>query len=353
MLETIRWLPRDDSPLPGKVRMIDQTQLPERCVFLETDDLDEIYDAIKRLVVRGAPAIGITAAYGLVASVQHLDGNRDELLAAIQACADHLATARPTAVNLAWALERCLAAGRDYAATPDTTADGLKLRLWQEADAILQEDIKMCRRIGEFGVELFTKNTRVLTHCNAGALATGDFGTALSPVYVAFERGLAPHVYSNETRPLLQGSRLTAWELQRAGVDVTSICDNMAGQLMREQRIDVVIVGADRVAANGDTANKIGTYSVAILAQYHQIPFYVAVPYSTIDMSIPDGDGIPIEQRAPEEVSCGFGRRTVPEGVRIYNPAFDVTPNELIAGIITEQGILWPPYVKSIAELFE
>ncbi len=353
MLETIRWLPRDDSPLPGKVRMIDQTQLPERCVFLETDDLDEIYDAIKRLVVRGAPAIGIAAAYGLVASVQHLDGNRDELLTATQACADHLATARPTAINLAWALERCLAAGRGYAATPDATAEGLKLRLWQEADAILQEDIEMCRRIGEFGVELFAKNTRVLTHCNAGALATGDFGTALSPVYVAFERGLAPHVYSNETRPLLQGSRLTAWELQRAGVDVTSICDNMAGQLMREQRIDVVIVGADRVAANGDAANKIGTYSVAILAQYHRIPFYVAVPYSTIDMSIPDGDGIPIEQRAPEEVSCGFGRRTVPEGVGIYNPAFDVTPNELIAGIITEQGILWPPYVKSIAALYQ
>jgi len=353
MLETIRWLPRDDSPLPGKVRMIDQTQLPERCVFLETDDLNEIYDAIKRLVVRGAPAIGIAAAYGLVASVQHLDGNCDELLTATQACADHLATVRPTAINLAWALERCLAAGRDYAATPDATVDGLKLRLWQEADAILQEDIEMCRRIGEFGVELFDKNTRVLTHCNAGALATGDFGTALSPVYVAFERGMAPHVYSNETRPLLQGSRLTAWELQRAGVYVTSICDNMAGQLMREQRIDIVIVGADRVAANGDAANKIGTYSVAILAQYHRIPFYVAVPYSTIDMSIPDGDGIPIEQRAPEEVSCGFGRRTVPEGVEIYNPAFDVTPNELIAGIITEQGILWPPYVKSIAELFE
>ncbi len=353
MLETIRWLPRDDSPLPGKVRMIDQTQLPERCVFLETDDLEEIYDAIKRLVVRGAPAIGIAAAYGLVAGVQHLAGNRDELLAAIQACADRLATARPTAVNLTWALERCLAAGHDYAATSDATADGLKLRLWQEADAILQEDIEMCRRIGEFGVELFTENTSVLTHCNAGALATGDFGTALSPVYVAFERGLAPHVYSDETRPLLQGSRLTAWELQRAGVGVTSICDNMAGQLMREQRIDVVIVGADRVAANGDAANKIGTYSVAILAQYHKIPFYVAVPYSTIDMSIANGDGIPIEQRAPEEVSCGFGQRTVPEGVEIYNPAFDVTPNELIAGIITERGILWPPYVKSIAALFE
>lgn len=353
MLETIRWLPRDDSPLPGKVRMIDQTQLPERCVFLETDDLEEVYDAIKRLVVRGAPAIGIAAAYGLVAGVQHWAGNRDELLTAIQACADRLATARPTAVNLTWALERCLAAGHDYAATSDATADGLKLRLWQEADAILQEDIEMCRRIGEFGVELFTENTSVLTHCNAGALATGDFGTALSPVYVAFERGLSPHVYSDETRPLLQGSRLTAWELQRAGVDVTSICDNMAGQLMREQRIDVVIVGADRVAANGDAANKIGTYSVAILAQYHKIPFYVAVPYSTIDMSIANGDGIPIEQRAPEEVSCGFGQRTVPEGVEIYNPAFDVTPNELIAGIITERGILWPPYVKSIAALFE
>ena len=353
MLETIRWLPRDDSPLPGKVRMIDQTQLPERCVFLETDDLEEVYDAIKRLVVRGAPAIGIAAAYGLVAGVQHWAGNRDELLTAIQACADRLATARPTAVNVTWALERCLAAGHDYAATSDATADGLKLRLWQEADAILQEDIEMCRRIGEFGVELFTENTSVLTHCNAGALATGDFGTALSPVYVAFERGLSPHVYSDETRPLLQGSRLTAWELQRAGVDVTSICDNMAGQLMREQRIDVVIVGADRVAANGDAANKIGTYSVAILAQYHKIPFYVAVPYSTIDMSIANGDGIPIEQRAPEEVSCGFGQRTVPEGVEIYNPAFDVTPNELIAGIITERGILWPPYVKSIAALFE
>jgi methylthioribose-1-phosphate isomerase len=356
MLDTVRWRSAGDTPLPGKLRMIDQTQLPEACVFMETDQLDEIYDAIKRLVVRGAPAIGIAAAFGLTAAVQDSDAKTTAaLLDTIQSKADHLATARPTAVNLAWALNRCISACRKHVDAPDSSdsVDALKDRLWQEADAILREDIEMCRRIGEFGVELLSPGCSVLTHCNAGALATGDFGTALSPIYVASERGMSPHVYADETRPLLQGSRLTAWELQRANVDVTTICDNMAGQLMREGKIDIVIVGADRIAANGDAANKIGTYSVAVLAQYHDIPFFVAAPYSTIDRSIASGDGIPIEQRAAEEISHGFGRKTAPDGVDIYNPAFDVTPAELIHGIITDRGILRPPYTQSIAALFE
>ena len=345
MLDPVRWQPAGTEPLPGKVRLIDQTRLPTAVVYVELTTAATVHDAIRRLVVRGAPAIGIAAAFGLTAAVQDsAAATIDAFLAELDQQADYLAGARPTAVNLAWALRRCQAAVRAAAATTPTVA-ALKRRLWQEADAILQEDIAMCRRIGEHGLPLFTRpGLAVLTHCNAGALATGDYGTALAPIYLAHERGLRPQVFSDETRPLLQGSRLTAWELQRAGVPVTTLCDNMAAVLMQAGRIDLVIVGADRIAANGDTANKIGTYGVAVLARHHRVPFYVAAPYSTIDLAVPTGAGIPIEQRRAEEVTHGFGVATAPAGVAVFNPAFDVTPAALIRGIITDRGLLRPPY---------
>ncbi len=352
MIDAARWARLGDEPLPGKLRLLDQTKLPMETTYIELDDAALIHEAVKRLVVRGAPAIGIAAAYGLIAVVQHSQAtNAADFEKEVRKAADYLATSRPTAVNLFWALDRCRGRlAREMASNPDVAA--LKAALWQEADAICREDIAMCRGIGEHGVELFTAQTGVLTHCNAGALATGDYGTALSPIYLAHERKLKPRVFADETRPLLQGARLTAWELQRAGVDVTVICDNMAAQVMREGKIDLVIVGADRIAANGDAANKIGTYGVAILANYHGIPFYVAAPYSTIDMATPTGAGIPIEQRDGAEIGHGFGRQTAPTGVTFYNPAFDVTPHDLIAGIITERGILRAPYDQSIRQLF-
>lgn len=348
MLETVRWRAAGEEPLPGKVRLIDQTQLPETFTYIETDDLEEIFQSIRRLSVRGAPAIGCAAALGLTASLQHSKAAApDAFLEEAKRNAAYLDSSRPTAVNLAWALRRCLKRLQQDA-DDGADVDALKLGLWEEAQGIVDEDIELCRQIGEHGVELFHEEMRVLTHCNAGALATSDYGTALSPMYVAQERGLRPKVFADETRPLLQGARLTTWELNRAGVDVTLICDNMAAQVMREGKIDLVITGADRIAANGDAANKIGTYGVAILARHHNIPFYIAAPYSTIDMEMPSGDNIPIEQRDPLEVSHGFGRQTAPDEVSVYNPAFDVTPNSFIAGIITERGILRPPFSESI-----
>ncbi len=359
MLDPVRWASHGENRLPGKLRLIDQTRLPEELRYIETDDLDEIHDAIRRLVVRGAPAIGCAAALGLAAVMQHTrDRSPADFMAEARRAADFLAGARPTAVNLAWALERCVKRLEREMEVPgaagETTAAGLEEALLDEALAILGEDIELCRAIGEHGLAVFDGRSGlgVLTHCNAGALATSDYGTALAPIYRARETGLAPRVFADETRPLLQGSRLTVWELQRAGVDVTLICDNMAAQVMREGRIDLVIVGADRIAANGDAANKIGTYGVAVLARSHGIPFYVAAPYSTIDRTLATGESIPIEQRDPDEVRRGFGKLTAPADCKVYNPAFDVTPAELIAGIITERGILRPPYVKSIAMLF-
>lgn len=361
MLDPVRWITSDgkilaaaDSDvklLPGKLRLIDQTKLPEHLEYMETDNLDSIYDAIKRLVVRGAPAIGCAAGLGLAAVIQNSKApTRGELISDMLKAADYLASSRPTAVNLFWALNRCrTAVESSNLATPSE----LKLLLVQEALNILDEDIKMCHDIGMHGSKLLKNGMGILTHCNAGALATGDYGTALSPVYVAHEQGMQLKVYSDETRPLLQGSRLTAWELKKAGVNVTTICDNMAAQVMREGKVNLVIVGADRVAANGDAANKIGTYGVAILAKYHKIPFYVAIPYSTIDINLPDGSKIPIEQRSSEEIKNGFGRQTAPDGIEFYNPAFDVTPHELITGIITEKGILRPPYNEKIIEIFK
>jgi len=352
-MDAVRWVCEGEGLFPGKVRLIDQTLLPGDLAYVETDDVDEIHDAIKRLVVRGAPAIGCAAALGLAAVCQHSEADNEEaFLAEAKGHADYLGGARPTAVNLVWALSRCMDTLITAAAEGNSVAS-LKTVLGTEALSILQEDMRLCRAIGEHGVALFEGQTgkTILTHCNAGALATSDFGTALSPIYVAQENGLRPKVFADETRPLLQGARLTVWELQRAGVDVTLICDNMAAQVMREGRIDMVIVGADRIAANGDAANKIGTYGVAVLARHHGVPFYVAAPYSTIDMALATGEEIPIEQRDPDEVRCGFGRPTAPLDCSVYNPAFDVTPCDLIHGIITERGILRPPFVDSIAAM--
>ncbi|MCF7849274.1 MAG: S-methyl-5-thioribose-1-phosphate isomerase [Kiritimatiellales bacterium] len=352
MLETVRWITAEGKILsrceegvdllPGKLRLIDQTLLPQELVFIETDDLEEIFDAILRLCVRGAPAIGCAAALGLAAVAQHIKAESiEEFTDKVQVVADRLAQSRPTAVNLFWALDKCCAHLRRCAVK---SADNMRLTLIREGLEILDEDIRMCRAIGEHGRDLIQHGMGVMTHCNAGALATGDFGTALSPMYAAHEAGRSFTVYSDETRPLLQGSRLTAWELSRAGIDVVTICDNMAAQVMKEGKIDLVIVGSDRIAANGDIANKIGTYGLAILAKHHNIPFYVAAPYSTIDTSLEHGDLIPIENRDPEEVRNFGARRTAPEEVRVYNPAFDVTPHELIAGIITESGLHRPPF---------
>ena len=365
MLDTVRWINSDGKIfpttgkvdkkfLPGKLRLIDQTVLPERLVYVETDDRQEIFDDIKRLVVRGAQAIGCAAALGLAAVSQHSKaGNSSAFLCEIRKTADYLSSSRPTAVNLSWALKRAVSSLERSASGGVACVDRLKEVLLAEALEIVWEDIEMCKEIGQNGVDLIRDGAGILTHCNAGALATADYGTALSPIYAAYEKGLKIKVYSDETRPLLQGSRLTAWELKRAGVDVTTICDNMAAQVMREGRIDLVIVGADRIAANGDTANKIGTYGVAILAKYHKIPFYVAAPYSTVDIAIGDGSGIPIEERDGNEIRRGFGKLTAPPDVSVYNPAFDVTPHGLITGIITEMGIIKRPFSTNIRKMME
>jgi methylthioribose-1-phosphate isomerase len=332
------------------LEIIDQTLLPGQLTYIPLTTRTEVWEAIKALRVRGAPAIGLCAAYGvLVALHERAPRSIDEALEAIRDGAAYLATSRPTAVNLFWALERmCTVA--ETAAT-ELSLEDLIPRLEIEANLIYQEEVAACRMIGEYGAPLVPEGGGVLTHCNAGGLATGEYGTALAPLYRAHELGRKFRVYADETRPLLQGARLTAWELMQAGVDVTLICDNMAAQVMREDRVHVVMVGADRIAANGDTANKIGTYGVAVLAKAHGIPFYVAAPVSTFDLSLPHGGVIPIEQRDAIEVTNGFGKPTAPAGVKVYNPAFDVTPAELIAGIITEQGLLTPPFSKSIRQI--
>jgi methylthioribose-1-phosphate isomerase len=284
---------------------------------------------------------------GLSAVMQRNEsGSVGEFISTAQSVADFLNLSRPTAVNLEWALKKVINCIKQRESDGVDDVVILKAEMLKVALEILEEDIQLCRSIGRFGLEFFDgkKNISVLTHCNAGALATGDYGTALSPIYLAQEVGLDPIVYSDETRPLLQGARLTAWELQKAGIKVITICDSMAGQVMKEGKIDMVITGADRIAANGDSANKIGTYSLAVLAKYHNIPFYIAAPYSTVDCSLKDGSEIPIEQRDAEEIRNFFGRVTVPGNVEVYNPAFDVTPAELITGIITDRCIIYPPF---------
>jgi methylthioribose-1-phosphate isomerase len=305
-----------------------------------------MWEAIRNLRVRGAPAIGIAAAYGVVLATANR-AESDIPVAVDEACT-YLATSRPTAVNLFWALERM----RQITRTAKTRqTGGLRRLLLDEARKIEEEDREMCRAIGKAGAALIGNGQGVLTHCNAGGLATADYGTALAVMFAAADTGRRFHVFADETRPLLQGARLTAWELQRRGIDVTLICDNMAAQVMKERRINLVIVGADRIAANGDTANKIGTYAVALLAHAHDIPFYVAAPSSTFDLQLATGDAIPIEQRDPREITHGFGRPTAPEGIAVYNPAFDVTPARFIRGIITERGIIKPVTAEQIAKV--
>ncbi len=349
-LKTIEWIPdKPGSRVPGRIRMIDQTRLPDELVYLETADIREVWTAIKRLQVRGAPAIGVAGAMGVVAGIQRAaTESPQELLAAVKEAADYLGTSRPTAINLFWALERmkCVAAG-----LMDLDPAAMKERLAQEAMAIRDEDARMCRAIGEHGVTLLEDGFEVLTHCNAGGLATAEYGTALAPVYVAKERGMDIRVFADETRPLLQGARLTAWELLENGIDVTLICDSVAAQVMREGRVDAVLVGADRIAGNGDTANKVGTYSVALAARAHNVPFYVLAPTSTFDLTLKSGEEIPIEHREAEEVICGFGKATAPVDVKVYSPAFDVTPAELITAIVCEKGIVRPPYPEGLRRI--
>ncbi|MBN1670716.1 MAG: S-methyl-5-thioribose-1-phosphate isomerase [Kiritimatiellae bacterium] len=346
-VHTIEWVADgSDTLVPGRIRLVDQTKLPGELVFVETCDPQEVWTAIKTLQVRGAPAIGVAAAMGVVAGIQGSNAATGAALAEEAAgVAKRLATSRPTAVNLFWALDRMTGVAKANAGLAPAE---LKERLAQEAVKVHDEDVAMCRAIGEHGATLLRAGQTVLTHCNAGGLATALYGTALAPIYVAQEKGVKVSVFADETRPLLQGARLTAWELMQAGVDVTLICDNMAAQVMKEGRIDLVMVGADRIAANGDTANKIGTYGVALLAQAHKIPFYVLAPTSTFDMSLGSGEEIPIEKRASEEVTCGFGKATAPEGVQVYSPAFDVTPAALITAIICEHGIARPPFAESL-----
>ncbi|PWW01141.1 methylthioribose-1-phosphate isomerase [Paenibacillus cellulosilyticus] len=332
--------------------LLDQRLLPGEVVYLELRTAEGVWDAIKHLAVRGAPAIGIAAAYGVVLGSRDTEGTTEQWLSAVNQAAEHLATSRPTAVNLFWALDRMKARAASLVADGADLAH-CKQVLLDDAIAIQSEDEETCRLIGEHALELFEDGMGVLTHCNAGGLATAKYGTALSPFYLAQEKGMNLKVFADETRPVLQGARLTAFELQQAGVDVTLICDNMAGMVMSKGWINAVIVGTDRVAANGDVANKIGTYSVAVLAKAHGIPFYVACPLSTIDLNTPNGDLIPIEERHAEEITEAFGKRTAPEGVKVFNPAFDVTPNDFVTAIITEKGIVKPPYQVNLQKLFQ
>jgi methylthioribose-1-phosphate isomerase len=328
--------------------MIEQTRLPGELVDHEVRTVAEMVDAIRRLAVRGAPAIGIAAAYGVCLAVQdRREAEPAEVVGVTREAAATLARARPTAVNLFWALDRVVRAAQ---AGFDAGASGAAIvdAVFAETERLLAEDRATCRRIGEIGAELLRDGATVLTHCNAGGLATSEFGTALAPVYVAHEQQKRVAVIADETRPLLQGARLTAWELMQAGIDVTLITDNMAGRVMFEGKVDAVLVGADRIARNGDVANKIGTYSVAVLAREHGNPVYVCAPQSTIDPDVAHGAPNPIEERDAREVTEGFGPRTAPAGVRVYNPAFDVTPARLVTAIVTEVGLIEAPTTEKV-----
>jgi methylthioribose-1-phosphate isomerase len=343
---TLRWIGGVD----GCLRLIDQTRLPTEFVEIDCRNVESVWEAIRTLRVRGAPAIGIAAAYGVCAGLQTAAGGGEAaFFTRLDDVTAYLAGSRPTAVNLFWALDRMKRKARSMRGekSPAEIAAGLLA----EARAIHEEDRQMCRAIGRHGSALLGDGQGVLTHCNAGGLATADYGTALAVIFAAAESGKRLHVFADETRPLLQGARLTAWELSQRGIEVTLICDSMAAQVMREGRVQVVITGADRIAANGDTANKIGTYSVAVLAAAHGIPFYVAAPTNTFDLSIDGGDAIPIEQRDPREITHGFGRQTAPDGIDVYNPAFDVTPARLVRAIICERGVIEPVTRERIAQV--
>lgn len=330
----------------GFLRLIDQTLLPGEFREIDCRNSQQVWEAIKVLSVRGAPAIGVAAAYGVVLGLQQaIHGSRDEFDAKLRETTEYLATSRPTAVNLFWALERM---SRTAQNNPDDPPTVMLERLLDEARDIDNEDRAMCAAIGRHGAELLSDGDAVLTHCNAGGLATAGDGTALSVFFAAAAQGKHIHVYADETRPLLQGARLTMWELAQRKIPSTLICDSMAGWVMKQGRIQAVVTGADRIAANGDAANKIGTYSVAMLAKVHGIPFYVAAPTSTFDLSLPTGGEIPIEERSSDEITHGFGRQTAPEGTAVFNPAFDVTDAELITAIITERGLIRPVTTENV-----
>lgn len=338
-VETIKW----DN---GAIKIIDQTALPNRLVYLRYKDVKTFWHAIKKLEIRGAPALGIAAAYGVYLGIKDSPAKdypkfKNELEGVIK----FLGSARPTAVNLFWGLEKM----RNVAIkNKGSKVNAIKMALLEEAHRIFEEDRDICRRIGDFGAKLIRDQDVILTHCNAGALATADYGTALGVIYRAKEQGKRIKVYADETRPLLQGARLTTWELMREGLDVTLICDNMAAEVMREGKITKVLVGADRIARNGDCANKIGTYSLAVLANYHKIPFYVVAPLSTVDLRTPSGQDIPIELRKSDEITTINGKALAPKGIKAYNPAFDVTPAKLVTAIVTEIGIFKPNEIKNI-----
>ncbi len=350
IVQALKWIGDTD----GFLELIDQRQLPGQFVKLQCRDTETLFDAIKTLAVRGAPAIGVSAAYGLVLAMQKLaaGNNLERGLKVLAESCEYLASSRPTAVNLFWALDRVRTKAEEIAsAQPETKLQTLRQAVLDEANAICREDMDMCRQIGQNGQKYIKEDAGILTHCNAGALATAGQGTALSVMFEAHKKGRKFKVYADETRPLLQGARLTAWELKQAGIDVVVVCDNMAGWLMKQGLISAVITGADRIAANGDTANKIGTYGLSILAKEHGIPFYIAAPSSTFDLSIKSGAEIPIEQRAADEVTTFAGTRTAPDGVDVYNPAFDITESQDIAAIITEKGVIENPNTESIREL--
>jgi len=342
---TIQWVA--DAPA---VRIVDQTLLPAEERLLDLRDVEAVAEAIRMLRVRGAPAIGCAAAAGVALAAALAPDDLGVMKAHLAQATELLAATRPTAVNLFWALERMRTIWEPWSGD----ASELREALSREASALIAEDVQRCKALGRHGAALLADGARVLTHCNAGALATAGYGTALGVIRAAVEEGKKIHVWADETRPLLQGARLTAYELAADGISCTVLCDNMAGALMAAAKVDCAIVGADRIAANGDTANKIGTYGVAVLCRHHGIPFYVAAPLSTVDFSIASGREIPIEQRSPEEVSwlAGFGKQAVaPPGVGIYNPAFDVTPSGLITAIITDRGVAWPPFEESLRAL--
>jgi methylthioribose-1-phosphate isomerase len=346
MLPTIEWQ-------GDVIVMVDQRKLPSQEIYVRCSSAQEVARAIRTMVIRGAPAIGVAAAFGIALGMRKsaAKGTR-QFAVEFQKICDMMAATRPTAVNLFWAIDRMkrvFAEGAQSGQSPEELAT----RLEQEARSIHDEDVASCRAMGGFGAAIVPDGARVLTHCNAGALATAGYGSALGVVRAAIEQGKQVAVIADETRPFLQGARLTAWELVRDGINTTVITESMAGPLMRAGDIDLVVVGADRIAANGDTANKIGTYTVAVLAHEHKLPFYVAAPLSTIDLSTPDGEHIPIEERDEREITHIGPSRLTPEGARIRNPAFDVTPHRYIAGIITERGIVRPPFSESLKRAFE
>lgn len=330
------------------LKLLDQRLLPSRETWVTCRTSKEVHSAIRAMIVRGAPAIGVAAGYGLYLGVKQSRGSRQTFLQKLRAEAEYLKTARPTAVNLRNVVDSVTQA---VLQSKERDTRALIMDVLAEARRAHLEDDHLCRTMGRHGSKLLKSGDCVLTHCNAGGLATSGYGTALGVIYAAVSEGKKISVCADETRPLLQGARLTAWELSKSKIPVTLICDNMAASLMRTKKISCVIVGADRIAANGDTANKIGTYGVAVLAKRHGIPFYVAAPKTTVDFKIRTGAGIPIEERSEEEITEGFGKRTAPKGVKVWNPAFDVTPQEFISAFITEAGILKPPFHKSLAKL--